>query len=173
MPDMNPFGSRDDDPLLQDDPLAPSSEDEESEQEASQQGDGREETSARSSSFGDSPLGDDGDTVFASTSSAEEARSTESTASSEASPAQDEPSRADLLAYLIENRAAIDVLFEMMAFDRADGDEDGYRHFLSAMRDRHEVATQKYREALGADLPETDLENESPPSLEEDALRKA
>lgn len=74
-----------------------------------------------------------------------------------------EPSRGDLLAYLIENRAAIDVLFEMMAIDRADGEEEEYRRCLEALQDRHKLAVRSYREALNEDLPETSLEA-GPPS---------
>jgi hypothetical protein len=55
----------------------------------------------------------------------------------------------------------------MLAFNRADGEEEAYRHFLDAMRDRHEQAAQRYREALDWDLPELDLDPVSPPSEED------
>jgi len=63
-------------------------------------------------------------------------------------------SRDALFALLIETRSAIDVLFEMMAFNRADGEEEEYRQFLKAMRARHEKAVEQYRSAFGLDLPD-------------------
>lgn len=63
-------------------------------------------------------------------------------------------SRTDLFALLVETRTAIDVLFEMMAFDRADGEEKEYRRVLSAMRARHKKALEQYRDASDKDLPD-------------------
>lgn len=71
---------------------------------------------------------------------------------------QDSPSRSDLFRLLLENRAGIQVLFEMLAFARADGDEEQYQHLLNAMRDRHERAVESYREDF-------DLAAEAPSSI--------
>lgn len=158
MPDTNPFGSRDDDPLLQNDPLAPSSEDDDEREPGEQE---NEQHSSSSEASSDETLTDDPDGLFSSTEDA--SQHAQSTNSSQ----KEMPSRADLLSYLLENRAALDVLFEMMAFDRADGDEEEYRHFLQAMQERHELATQQYRDALEVELPSTELDEEIPPSVED------
>lgn len=164
--DMNPFGSRDDDPLLQDDPFAPPGEkdgetDEQPGAEQEQEGD----ADGLFASNGDPP--EETESVFAPTSSSATESETASESSS-SSPESEMISRADLLSYLLENRAALDVLFEMMAFNQADGGEEGYRHFLSAMRDRHEVALQQYREALTEEFPDADLSVEASSSIGDD-----
>lgn len=63
-------------------------------------------------------------------------------------------SRTDLFALLVETRSAIDVLFEMMAFDRADGEEEEYRQYLNALRARHERAVEQYWAERGMDRPD-------------------
>lgn len=166
MQNSSPFGSRNDDPLLQDDPLAPSDDEEEpnadraEDEHADREGPvGARDSGLPSSGFMEGDV--NSDSVFSATAPSPSPQSENGEKSAAASPESEGPSRADLLAYLLENRAAIDVLFEMLAFDRADGEEEGYRQFLSAMRDRHEVVTQQYRDALGEKLPETDLDQDA------------
>lgn len=157
MSDTSPLGTRADDPLLKNDPLAPGREPDGTDATTGETSTSEERTEERQ----EAPTADGettsirDDSVFASTSSS--GGETEEGASRSLS-------RGDLLAYLIENRAAIDVLFEMLAFDRADGEEQDYRHFLTAMRERHEQAVQTYREALEEELPETSQET---PSLDD------
>lgn len=165
---MNPFGSRDDDPLLQDDPFAPSGDPDEGpsgEEEAPSEED---QATASESSPPEDGGAEEPDSVFAATSSP---TSNGSTATADASASTSEsasPTRTDVLSYLLENRAALDVLFEMMAFGRADGDEEKYRHFLDAMRERHKVAIQQYREALEDTFPDVELGTESPLALDDE-----
>lgn len=143
MSDTNPLGTRSDDPLLKNDPLAPEAEPDASDPTT-------EETAATEQRV-DEP--DEGTSVHDDSVFSAPASSGNGTQGGRSSPSLD-----DLLAYLVENRAAIDVLFEMLAFDRADGEEQDYRHFLKAMRERHEQATQTYREALDIELPDTSQE---------------
>lgn len=159
---MNPFGPRDEDPLLQDDPLAPSADpDEESNGEATDETKEDPERASESSLGAHTEGAEESDSLFAATTDSL------SDASSSASDS-DSLTRADILSYLLENRAALDVLFEMMAFDRADGEETEYRQFLNAMRERHEVAIQQYREALEDAFPEVDLGTQSSASIDDD-----
>jgi len=149
MSKTSPLGSRSDDPLLKNDPLAPEAEPDASDpstEEAPAAEPRAAEPKAKASGYDDS--------VFSASSSSGNGTKDGASASS----------LDDLLAYLVENRAAIDVLFEMLAFDRADGEEQDYRHFLKAMRERHEQATQTYREALDIDLPDT---SQGSPSLDD------
>lgn len=169
---MSLFGTREDDPLLQNDPLAPSSEgDSKEEQQGEPSSDTPTEDASTESVPADkeavSPNGDGKEESPFSNSEEPEsvfgAGSSTETEAENQNEAESDVSRADLLGLLIENRAAMDVLFEMMAYDRADGQEEGYRQFLNALHDRHEVVLEKYRSALDADLP--DFWNEEKPTV--------
>lgn len=165
--DMSPFGAREDDPLLQDDPLAPSGEKEQetSGQSGTEEGQ-QEDTDTPFSSDGGPPQEEPGSVFAATTASSpgEETSASDGVSDRESGAL----SRADLLSYLLENRAALDVLFEMMAFDRAEGDEEEYRHFLNAMRERHEVAIQQYQEALEERFSDVDLNAKSPSTIDDE-----
>jgi hypothetical protein len=151
---MSVFGSQDDDPLFENDPLAPSSNEKNDETTP----DAPSETSAtgrKTAASNGAPRPED--SVFERAAPEEGGAEEEFRSRSES----EDVSRADLLALLVENRAAIDVLFEMMAYARADGREEGYRRFLEAMRARHQQAAQEYRAALDADLCAFDLDVDS------------
>lgn len=80
----------------------------------------------------------------ASESASTDAPSDAATAPSAASPDTswtDEQARACLL----ETRAAIDVIFEMLALNHSEGDEDLYRETLFALKQRHQQAIENVR----------------------------
>lgn len=85
----------------------------------------------------------------------------------------DDCSSRDLLDLLIENRAAIDVIFEMMAYNCSEGEEDEYRYYLNSMQKRYQNAIETYRETLEDDASISFTESEppkpEPPSSSPDA----
>jgi len=58
-----------------------------------------------------------------------------------------------LLELVVETRAAVDVILEMLALIPSDGTEDAYRETLDALQQRHRQTTEILRASLTGDNP--------------------
>ncbi|HHP7238806.1 hypothetical protein [Longibacter sp.] len=70
------------------------------------------------------------------------------------SPNDAEPVDPDrLLDLVVETRAAVDVMLEMLALIQTDGSEDAYRETLDALQQHHRQTTEILRASLAEDDP--------------------
>jgi hypothetical protein len=58
-----------------------------------------------------------------------------------------------LLELVVETRAAVDVMLEMLALIQTDGSVDAYRETLDALQQRHRQTTEILRASLTGDNP--------------------